>query len=560
MANWLNDNPLIFRSLQRSRIVQLLVHATSKVDRPSSGTRLKGNVVKNKTILFLIYASFLSTFTTTLYAMEKSASKLVKELHDGREDIAELILNHPLKVIDAEKILLIGDTGSGKSTLVHILLKKNFYANDAGQLYTTEEVAGSRIGQGLESQTDVPSFHQLPQGSILCDLPGLKDTKGAKNDILQAYSLYLLLQKNAKILLVVSESSLTDKANEFRALIDKLTKMITVYQLKNSAALVITKYGSKRFFDAKKSLEQLSCSPTLSNDSKELLKYWLNEEGENKIINFPAPIERGFYEGEPYRRSILQAINDLRPMLNPKIEFFLSADCKQHLDNLLKSIYEELSTKLREFVAKRILPLIPAAQSIEVEELRTAELYRILLPLNESLDLILYPTKNEVLNFVTLLLEQFSADESDCFYLNRYKNDIIFISKIITINYSVAEWAGIIKPVVDMLNSTIAAEKERTALKGELERIEQEKQLAIENEQAALRLAEVCMTMAEPQPQIEESKANPSIEITHVASYDPTRIGYKEFIKMQKEGKSCYKNVWIDKHGEKHNVYHKGHR
>ena len=128
----------------------------------------------------------------------------------------------------------------------------------------------------------------------MCDLPGRNDTKGPLADIIHAYTLHLLLKHNAKILLVASETSLFDRASEFRALIEDLTKMIPVKQLKESTALVITKQGSRRFFDAMRILQELGRSESLNNDAKEYLAHWLNEHERTQNFLFSFTNRYGF--------------------------------------------------------------------------------------------------------------------------------------------------------------------------------------------------------------------------------------------------------------------------
>ena len=101
--------------------------------------------MKHSRIILPICISLLSTFTVTSQAMAEGASTTVQQLRDARIEIEEFIFNHPLEVVDAQKILLIGNTGSGKSTLTHLLMEKPLYANEEGDLLALEEIPGSKL-------------------------------------------------------------------------------------------------------------------------------------------------------------------------------------------------------------------------------------------------------------------------------------------------------------------------------------------------------------------------------------------------------------------------------
>ena len=425
--------------------------------------------MKHSRIILPICISLLSTFTVTSQAMAEGASTTVQQLRDARIEIEEFIFNHPLEVVDAQKILLIGNTGSGKSTLTHLLMEKPLYANEEGDLLALEEIPGSEIGVGLESLTNRASFQQLPQGSIVCDLPGRNDTKGPLADIIHAYTLHLLLKHNAKILLVASETSLFDRASEFRALIEDLTKMIPVKQLKESTALVITKQGSRRFFDAMRILQELGRSESLNNDAKELLAHWLNEhEREPKIFYFPSPIATGFYDARPYHRELLQGIDRLTAIFKPQIKSSLSAQSMQVIDDLASSLNGEFTAKVRELSDNKILPLIPLAlASVDDdgeadERQKIYDLHQIRNHVIVAYNWITY-LHDAPINFIEPLQVLFSNEDN--LYVDAHKQDILFLHKIKPIHFAVSDWVAITKPIVDILNNQIAAENNKLRFK-----------------------------------------------------------------------------------------------
>ena len=105
-------------------------------------------------------------------------------------------------------------------------------------------------------------------------------------------------------------------------------------------------------------------------------------------------------------------------------------------------------------------------------------------------------------------------------------------------------------------------------LKRELYRLEQQKELALEQARTASDLAEANRLLAEgykaqleEQPEKEEPTTNMLGIVAHQVHHDPTIIREKEYRRLKEKGEPCHVNVWHgkrDKH--RHEVFHKGSR
>ena len=114
-------------------------------------------------------------------------------------------------------ILIIGDTGSGKSTLINGLIEKNLFSYTikkgmkktfAIDLKNNQE--GAKIGATAISETTVPKRYSDKNNILYWDCPGFEDTKGAEQDICNAFCIKRLFEnsKEVKVVLVLSKSQI----------------------------------------------------------------------------------------------------------------------------------------------------------------------------------------------------------------------------------------------------------------------------------------------------------------------------------------------------------------
>lgn len=146
------------------------------------------------------------------------------------------------------KVLLIGDTGVGKSSL------KNYLNGKAPEIIQGKGksilLQGEGIFSGKKSGTTIPSLsHDTNNNVIYCDCPGFKDTKGIRQEIINAFAIDYLLSYNekdnkVKVLLTVLASDFEDglRGGNILDTLNRLKKMFpNIEELKRAIGLIITK-------------------------------------------------------------------------------------------------------------------------------------------------------------------------------------------------------------------------------------------------------------------------------------------------------------------------------
>lgn len=86
---------------------------------------------------------------------------------------------------------------------------------------TNNPLEGTKVSHGSVSETKMPVYWE-----DWCDLPGLGDTSGAIQDIVNAFTTFAISNKakRLKVLLVVSENTLNvSRGSKFMALIKTLS-------------------------------------------------------------------------------------------------------------------------------------------------------------------------------------------------------------------------------------------------------------------------------------------------------------------------------------------------
>jgi len=163
----------------------------------------------------------------------------IRELNSKTQSTGATINNKDI-------VLLLGPTGSGKSTLIHFLagsklekVKKNGINHlqpVANELYpsivntiTTSPFAKSETRSINSVSILYKNIGINQEGSlILCDSPGLSDTDGIEADIVNGISIVKALHqaKSVKPIVIVSEDSTANRMEGFLNLADQLSVMV----------------------------------------------------------------------------------------------------------------------------------------------------------------------------------------------------------------------------------------------------------------------------------------------------------------------------------------------
>jgi len=124
------------------------------------------------------YASSSEAPTEDSMLGEESVQKIQQALQDNKATLRTLS--------GKDIIAFLGDTGSGKSTLINLLASVPLRTDTRGNVITQESEASIKIGSGGRSITKRPQYLEVEGVGVLCDFPGFEDTDGALDDLINA--------------------------------------------------------------------------------------------------------------------------------------------------------------------------------------------------------------------------------------------------------------------------------------------------------------------------------------------------------------------------------------
>lgn len=155
-------------------------------------------------------------------------------------------------------ILVIGNTGSGKSTLIHYL------AGDNSKLISLESpnpnvidfIISDQLDPGRDSQfatvsrTLIPEAYVDDEQNVFCDTPGFGDTRNETVEIAATFLIKSVIKSalNIKVVMVVNYDSVAGyNRDDFDNLLSRTSQLIkNVKKFKDSVSLVVTKAPSIR--------------------------------------------------------------------------------------------------------------------------------------------------------------------------------------------------------------------------------------------------------------------------------------------------------------------------
>jgi len=153
------------------------------------------------------------------------------------------------KISGKDVILVLGNTGEGKSTLINYLAgcQMSLEKSDLGNVVVAKNpVAG--IGHGKTSCTSYPTAHYDPKTNLsYCDCPGFSDNRGPIFDIPNAYAIKRITQEARSIkgvLVLVSYDSIkAARASSLRKTSEILAQLFggNIQPHVSSIGMIITK-------------------------------------------------------------------------------------------------------------------------------------------------------------------------------------------------------------------------------------------------------------------------------------------------------------------------------
>lgn len=301
-----------------------------------------------------------SRFSSSTPSSPSSSSLDIDALESGI-NAASLEVQQQIKINpNATRVLVVGLTGSGKSTLVHALASKQLTVSisehgDAWEMNVPvdELIPGYAIGHGLGSVTSTPcSWHDPTSNLVYWDCPGFLDSRGVTQEIINSFAIDQLLKppSRIKILLAMQESDFQNGRGS--GALDRIEKLIGIIpdieQLKQSLCFVVTRKMDT--FPCQNKINRLlgdleserekkiqECDPEsydIYERSITLLTYLKNTP--NKVFSFPAPSQEGIYPPSLFRdkNGVIQSLQG-RPVSNPSHCFYFEIEVLSAINEMV---------------------------------------------------------------------------------------------------------------------------------------------------------------------------------------------------------------------------------
>ncbi|WPX99760.1 Putative GTP-binding and tetratricopeptide repeat-containing protein (plasmid) [Candidatus Megaera polyxenophila] len=300
-----------------------------------------------------------------------------------------------------QSVLVVGDTGNGKSTLVNALtdkrLESHFVKKGMKGSYVinlSSDEQGATIGATAVSETTIPkSWFDQKSKIVYWDCPGFEDTKGVEQDIANGFFIKQIFDNSemVKILLVTSENQITsDRCAVFLRLTQKLASMFKdIDKVAGGISLVVTKAGEgvdpqgvrEELMLVKKDHESSKESSTFKDPNlKKLFDTIISPK--SKIGIFYTPTKEGLLSKNlEFCKSIVNikdAVNGSSYIYKPEINIPISDKSKvaihgvydyekQDLSNVLTKLFLDIQSISDHYVYKDLALIIKKLYSIQNE-------------------------------------------------------------------------------------------------------------------------------------------------------------------------------------------------
>jgi len=283
------------------------------------------------------------------------------------DDIEDIL--HEIEIRDAaignnvqQAIIVLGTTGDGKSTLVN-------YLSDEPLVVKQDEIRGYyidtdnpeakiKIGHAGATTTLPNRWTNATSGVTYFDCPGLEDTRGAKQDILNAFSINRALEvsQTVKILLVLSERSVACRGISCRNSFDKLGSLFQNQEdLLKSLACVFTKQRDMQ--NLREGLRNIDLPDT--PNGKNILRFLMSSA--SRISTFPhpssfsrVPLPARASVPEDYQRNILRDIQAAEYITHPAINITVSNSSLLTVARIAQRLDDEMRLHILETITPQI--------------------------------------------------------------------------------------------------------------------------------------------------------------------------------------------------------------
>ncbi|WP_341757468.1 hypothetical protein [Candidatus Tisiphia endosymbiont of Ditula angustiorana] len=260
--------------------------------------------------------------------------------------------NDRLQEYGKKGILLLGNTGAGKSTLAHVFSGRKLQAifddeTDELVIDAMELLDDIVIGHKLASETKIPNkCFAKDKDLIIWDCPGFNDTDPVQ-EIANSFYIKRLFEttEQLKFVLVITESDLRSKrGNDFLETLSNFIKSFNdIGTIEGSISLVVTQVSKdKNIQHIRKSIEKILTDNQRATEEHKALINKLKDDGSIHLFYKPTD------EGELVVPDLLAAIDTSSKYSDAKgdmVNITISnkaMECSSHLLNTASNNFNQL--------------------------------------------------------------------------------------------------------------------------------------------------------------------------------------------------------------------------
>lgn len=301
-----------------------------------------------------------------------SAADRVVKLDRLIQDATKTIRNNPDFTRNAPRVIVIGVTGRGKTTLLHLLAGKDLVSQQLPNsmkcildVKPQDRLPGFKIGHGVNAGTGLPaSWYDSKANTVYWDCPGFGDPAGSEQEVVNTFAIHQLFKSTqpTKIVFVASESDAdmnSGRANTFLNFLERVSDVLPdVTHAKppsQGVSLVIT---HQRYYQPhillQEILKELNSSGTHAfkqgpvKNLVELLSH------QSRSAALPEPSGPGQYSSDP-KNKILGNLSATQPIISPKVNLVVSPDARLLVRNYGDKLNEKITQLINREGSKAVI-------------------------------------------------------------------------------------------------------------------------------------------------------------------------------------------------------------
>lgn len=220
------------------------------------------------------------------------------------------------------KVFIIGPTGSGKSSFVHLIQGKSLIAKEDDNmgvclLNAPEEIPNINIAHACSTGTLHPTaVCDFLNKRIIIDCPGFGDPRGLEQEYTNAMALFKLLKGKVSVVFIMSEGRFsTEKGHAFSWLMNTVNEIFPEQEeLQNMLSFIISHKESKSASIKRLNEFREPDTPFLTKKGHELIQFLVDNP--KRFAEFKYPAEEGIYLLSDELKTLMQ---ELPYVTNPQI-------------------------------------------------------------------------------------------------------------------------------------------------------------------------------------------------------------------------------------------------